>query len=218
MWPPETSGSWADWVAGLATVVAVLFAFVQLAAVRRSARRDQAERDAAARRLQASLIAAWTDRMGVPVQEDVEMFRQLPSPPDDFDAIRWIAVVRIRNVSDAPVYELRYAASAGVRGTAVGYLAVLPPTSTAEVLVPFPAPPRSDWIGPAVAFKDAHGRGWWRQENGELIEGEPTSGAFDADPGAYESQDRHPTLSISHPYRLMGEDVHPRSGRVTLKE
>jgi hypothetical protein len=53
-----------------------------------------------------------------------------------------IVFIRIRNASELPVYSLRYRVSAGVRGTFVGDLAVLPPGIVAEVALPLSGPPR----------------------------------------------------------------------------
>ena len=59
MWPPESSGTWAEWIAGLATAAALVFALVQLGIDRIDKRRERHERLAEERSEQARAINAW---------------------------------------------------------------------------------------------------------------------------------------------------------------
>lgn len=75
MWPPTESGSWAEWVSGIATVLALGFALIQLAFNRGENRRMLASEREKVERLQASGLTAWT----VPGRRT-----KLPRPTDVF--------------------------------------------------------------------------------------------------------------------------------------
>lgn len=178
-------------------------------------RHERKERVATLERSQAVLVTAWTDRMGTPFAEDLEQWRlystEIMARSQD---IGWIVAIRLRNASDAPVYNLQYSLSAGVRGTFVGYVYCLPPGSTMEVLIPLPSPPRASWTTPSIAFIDATAKHWWRTTQGLLIEGAPPQHEFRPDPAAY-AGGQHPTLEMPQPARLVDPWAHPRSGRIT---
>lgn len=125
---------------------------------------------------QASTIAAWTHQ----VRKGDE----------------WVEfVVRARNASLLPVYMTIIRLEVGVRGTFYRQLETLAPSETREVVVYLPGYPRSSLVEPALIFTDAHGRAW-KREHGRLEEaGTSDYQRFQTrDPGAYESEESHPTL------------------------
>jgi hypothetical protein len=144
--------------------------------------------------------------MGAPQEDDLAAWCEWDGArrPARTHVVGWVVAVRIRNASDAPLYRVRYAASQGGRGTASGFVSEIPPESTVELLIPFPSPPRSEWVSPTLTFFDASGVEWIRRGNGELVEESPLIGAFQPHAGAYTSVAEHPTLNLPHPLRLIG--------------
>jgi hypothetical protein len=179
-------GNVPAWFAAVGTPVALGLTAVGLKRERDRNREERRDREATLRRGQAVGVTAWTDRMGVPQADDLEAWRY-PNVWTDTDTapIAWVIAIRIRNVSDAPVYEVCYELEAGVRGRYLGRIPSMPPAATMEVLIPLPAYPRFDWATPRIRFRDADNPDWWRTNQGELKEGPPPDHLFKPDAGAY---------------------------------
>jgi hypothetical protein len=136
-------------------------------------------------RAQASTIAAWTHQ----IRKGDE----------------WVEfVVRARNASLLPVYMTIIRLEVGVRGTFYRQLDRLAPSETREVVVYLPGYPRSSLVEPALLFTDARGQAW-KRERGRLEEADANDYQHfqTRDPGAYESEESHPTLSLPN-----GHDEH----------
>jgi len=72
------------------------------------------------------------------------------------------------------------------------------PHEVREVRISIPAPPRSNLVVPQVAFVDATGRGWLRFGNSlKEATGKDMSEHWHQHPGAYRSDEEHPTLWTS---------------------
>ncbi|BBE21327.1 hypothetical protein MN0502_02100 [Arthrobacter sp. MN05-02] len=160
-------GSLADWVSGVATAAAVIFAFLGLRGERERDRQlnqrisdEQLARDYSDRSAQASKVSAWHEDA-----KDVS-----PS-----------GLTCIRNGSESTIYDVYLALvngqfeSEGSSGTPSPFgrlLRVVPPQQTLK----FPAP--EGWEGMSLApsyditFRDSQGVTWFRSNWGHLLERE----------------------------------------------
>jgi hypothetical protein len=109
-----------------------------------------------------------------------------------------ILVILVCNGSAEPVYGVAMQVEVGVRGTFVRDLGVLGPGETRELQIEVPGYLKS-MPRPDIAFKDSAGRKWVRRGTGEILEGDPNP-AFQLDPGAYMSIEKHPTLGVDKPW------------------
>lgn len=205
-------GNVPAWVGSSLSGMALLVTAISLRNERLRTATDRRAREDAERRQQATLVTTWTDRMGVPNEEEQDYFAQTDGGLPE--AIGWTVTIRINNGSQAPVTELLWSVSSGVRGTAVGHVDVLPPEHLLELVIPFPAFPHS-MPSPEISFTDAAGHAWNRNARGLLEFG---GKQFQQDSGAYPNAASHPTLGISAYRRLLGRQVHPQSGRIVLKD
>lgn len=139
-------------------------------------RAQSAERRAA----QARLVAGWAEdlRLGA-----------WPFPE---------VVLRVRNGSELPVYEVSIRAAYGVVGTFVQHLGSMGPDETRELRIQLPAPPRADPTTPEMQFTDAGQRRWLRDAEGAPRElGKREVVLFTEDAGAYDPPSEHPTLGLA---------------------
>lgn len=150
--------AWGDaptWFTGVLTGAAVLLTAIGLWLETGRSRRDRAARTEAEKHRQAELVAAWEDHLSLdPADYITALQAWRGDQPGDTSAVGAIVFIRIRNASELPVYSLRYRVFAGVRGTFVGDLAVLPPGTVAEVALPLTSPPRG---GGSSAGDRVHG-------------------------------------------------------------
>jgi hypothetical protein len=209
-------GNVPSYLTGVLTAGALVFTAVGLRRETNKTRQERLDRDQERRRSQAAHVAAWTDRMGPPDEDDLKRWAHPNTWETDTSAISWVVTIRIRNASELPIYQISYSLSAGMRGTFVGRIYSLAPASTIEILIPLTSAPRSEWTTPIVAFQDCDGVQWWRTETGLLHEGQPEPGTFEMEPAAYGTVANHPTLTLAHPKRIVDAGAHPRAGRVTL--
>lgn len=153
-------GSTADWVSGLATTAAVVFAVVGLRSERQRDRElnkqisdEQAQRDYAEKSSQASKVTVWHN-----------------DNPEE---------IRLRNGSEAVIYDV-YVAMVNGNGESQGLhnppadftrmLRVVPPGETVSVVAP------EGWRGAGfvpsydLTFRDSQGVTWFRSNWGNLVE------------------------------------------------
>ena len=127
---------------------------------------------------QATNIAAWTHRVG--------------------QGAEWIELsVRVRNASTLPAYLVIIRVDAGVRGTFWRDLDTLAPNETREVVIYLPGFPRSSMVEPELGFTDCRGQ-TWKRTRGRLAKAtiKDVQGLRRSDPGAYDSEEDHPTLCL----------------------
>lgn len=157
------------WITALAAVAAVVAAVWAGRTAKglydREAARDQRVIENA-ERAQADLVAAWVAFSNEPLIKQ-----------KGFDMIKKGWVVRLRNASNAPVYDVdvRVDAPGGQHRAGLERMLTLPPTSAYEE---FPMPDISHALTPTdenygtlragLSFTDASGRRWIRSSNGTL--------------------------------------------------
>lgn len=146
MWPPTDSGSWADWVAGIGTLIAVVVALAQIAIGRSSERNVR-------RSAQASGISAWLDHQGPWENEETG-----ESGDASFD-------LHIANYSNGVIYDVSILPKAD-ESYHWRFRAVTPSEwkrSIGEARVNSEGPSEVD-----IAFRDASGHCWHRTVSGVL--------------------------------------------------
>jgi hypothetical protein len=142
-------GSWADWVAGIATTLAVIFALVELALERGRARRQE-------RASQASKVSAWFEE-------------------SDRASLRDRAY--ISNASEGVIYDVLIAVTNG-RVESDGSTTVKDFTKILSQIPPgvYRTSTIQGWGGmhfsPSIdlSFRDSSGRHWFRNNYGKLKE------------------------------------------------
>jgi hypothetical protein len=153
-------GDVATWVGGIATAVALLLTLLLL----RITRQEQRDARAEQRRAQASLVSAWSDRVG-------------PTLSDGLQTV----TVKLQNSSHEPIYGVRIAVGArwsrdSVRYEELDIIYIVPPKSADEHEVSLEldrAPDGSYEPSPPVEviFYDATRGGLWlRDRFGRLAE------------------------------------------------
>ena len=104
-------------------------------------------------------------------------------------------VVLVKNGSAEPVYDVVIAVGVGTRGTFLRRPGALGPTEIRRLLIPIPSDPRGTPT-PEIAFTDSAGRRWLRLGTGQLKEIGDWESEPKEDPGAYASEEDHPTLRL----------------------
>ncbi len=169
-------GDLPSWFAAVGTVGALGVSLWLLRQQIQDRRVQSADRRAA----QARLVAGWAEGF---------RFAGVPFPE---------VVLRVRNGSDLPVYEVSIRAAYGVVGTFVRQLGSIGPDETRELRIQLPDPPRADPSTPEMQFTDAGQRRWLRDAEGTLRElGKREVVLFTEDAGAYDPPSKHPTLGLA---------------------
>jgi hypothetical protein len=165
MWPPESSGTWADWIAGIATAAAVILALIELSQARRASARVR-------ERAQASEVSAWFESVTIsyPNARDRPKASSLTSIDD---------AMIVSNGSKSPIYDVLLrmeeatipASDTTDLSDSVPYylrlLAVVPP-GVHRLPIDLGARDRSFVPSVCVAFRDSNGRHWFRDNLGTL--------------------------------------------------
>src|SRR5215212_9014577 len=100
MWPPESSGTWADWIAGAATFLAVVVALAQLALERRRSRIDR-------KRFQAEHVTAYFAQPGQPRTKASRGSKSTQQQsPGAADLVEYPNFTYVINSSDGVVYDM----------------------------------------------------------------------------------------------------------------
>lgn len=171
----------SDGVSAIATAIASIIAFVTLIYlavqqrdIRQEQRRQAAERlavEGAARRAQAALVHIWAEEIQIPT--GISNPDQLRGPPSVFPGSHPMSRgVRVRNPSEAPVYDLTIVfLDPGGAGQVVKRVGVVGPGSEQHVAAPSTIRHDVDHMKAAVTFVDSSSQPWWRGHRGLLNEG-----------------------------------------------
>jgi len=143
VWPPDSSGSWADWVAGIATFLAVVVALVGLAV-------ERIAHYLADRRVDPSRFTAWLWQVR----------------PHDIDEM----IVVISNATEGVIYDVIVMvggdeANDQQEPLESWYFVAIPPGQY-FVSLESRAPLLSDGVD--LVFRDARGKNWRRKYSGRL--------------------------------------------------
>lgn len=112
---------------------------------------------------------------------------------------KWVElVIRVRNASDLPVYQVMANVAVGVRGTFCRQLGTLAPHETREIIIFLPGFPRGFSVEPTLVFSDAAARSWSRGSDGKLRRANDSDWEMVTrqDAGGYNSLDTHPTMYL----------------------